>query len=716
MFNGKCVQVIPVDDGIVDLRLDRQGEAVNKLDDAAVQELRAAVAAIRASPSVKGVLVTSAKDVFAVGADITEFGAMFKRSAGEITQNIRAMNQILIDFEDLPVPSVVAINGFSVGGGFELALGAAQRVMSDSAQVGLPEAKLGLIPGFGGTVRLPRVAGLETAIEWVLKAAHHGAAGALAAGVVSEVVPLAQLRQAALDRLRRCIAGEIDWQGCQLRKRMPVQGAPHELEVLFKQALARVRAESPKHQPAAAMAIELMAATAGSDRDAALAMEAAAFGRVAKTQAAESLVQTFLNEQAVKKLFKGHAKAARKVERAAVLGAGIMGGGIAYTSALRGVHTRMKDISEQQLELGMSEAAKQLSRQVKSGRLTQSKADAVREAIVPQLDDAGFDEVNIVVEAIVENLEVKRKVLGALEGRVAANTIIASNTSSLRIDDLAAGLTRPERLVGMHFFNPVPVMGLVEVVRGPRSSAEAVSAAVAYAAAMGKTPVVVKDCPGFLVNRVLAPNAMGFLKILEDGADFEEVDRAMEAFGWPMGPAYLQDVVGLDTGCHVARVIAAGYPDRISLPERDAMSALVKAGRLGQKSGAGFYKYERDPNGKPRRSSAPEAKAIIAALQPNGPRSFTQEEIVQRLMLPVILEAARALEEGIVATPAELDLAMLHGVGFPGYLGGPLKYADWLGLDRVVALADGYASLGASYRPGADLRARAERGMPYYPA
>ena len=714
MFQGESIEILPLQDGLVELRFDRRGEAINKLDVRTVDEFRQASERIAASPEVRGVLVTSAKDVFIVGADITEFGATFQQPEAEIARGVRASNEFFNAFEDLKVPSVVAINGFALGGGLELAMLASLRVMADTAQVGVPEVKLGLIPGFGGTVRLARLAGLATAIDWVASGRPAKAPAALAAGVVDEVAAPDALRERALALLQRAVRGEVDWQAAQQRKRSPLGLATREAGALAETARAQVMARSGKHQPAAVIALEMMAEGAGRDRAGALDLESIAFGRVAKTQAAASLVQAFLNEQALKKLYKRHAREGRPVNQAAVLGAGIMGGGIAYTSALRGTPVHMKDIAQPQLDLGMAEAGKQLAKQVKNGRLVQAKADAVLASIVPQLDETGFDAVDCVIEAVVENLQVKRKVLAALEHGVRPGTVIASNTSSLRIDDIAQPLARPEDFVGMHFFNPVPVMQLVEVIQGAKTRDTAVSTAVGYAVAMGKTPIVVKDCPGFLVNRILTPYVNAFVQLVADGADFEAVDRAMEAFGWPMGPAYLQDVVGMDVGAHVGDVIAAGYPQRMPTIERNAVKLMVANKRYGQKNGAGFYRYENDPSGRPRKCTAHEAHALVAALQPQGRRDFADAEIVERMMLPMIVEAAHALEDGVVATPAELDMALLLGVGFPAYAGGALKYADWLGLARVVALCDKHAALGAPYVPTARMREMAAQKQRYY--
>jgi 3-hydroxyacyl-CoA dehydrogenase/enoyl-CoA hydratase/3-hydroxybutyryl-CoA epimerase/enoyl-CoA isomerase len=711
MFAGDCMRVVPLEGGIVELCFDRTGESINKLDAKAVAEFDRAVQSIAGDSGVRGVLVTSAKDVFIVGADITEFGRKFRCTADVVARDVLASNQIFVRFEDLPVPTVVAINGFALGGGLELALAGAQRVMSEKAQVGVPEVKLGLFPGFGGTVRLCRVAGTRVAVEWVTSGRPVKAGDALRAGVVDAVAAPDKLREDALAHLWRCIEGQVDWRGAQQRKREPVRDFE---PAACDEALAQLARQSAKHQPAAESAVRMMREAATVDRKRALELEAAAFGAVTQTQAARSMVQTFLNEQAVRKAARRQAEGGRKLTQAAVIGAGIMGGGIAYTSALRGTPVRMKDIAQPALDLGIREAKRQLDKQVQQGRLAQDKADAVLSAIVPQLDDAGFGEAQIVVEAVVENLGVKHKVLGALQAVVPAGTVIASNTSSLRIDDIARPLPRPQDVVGLHFFNPVPVMPLVEVVRGSASSAEAVATATAYANALGKTPIVVKDCPGFLVNRILTPYIIAFTQLVAEGADFEQIDRALEAFGWPMGPAYLEDVVGMDTGSHVIDVISAGYPQRMRPPERNAIRTLVAQGRLGQKSGAGFYDYDA-AGAKPRRSPSATARALVARVQQGAAAHFTDAEVVDRMMLPMLLEAIRCLEEGVVASPAELDMAMLLGVGFPAYLGGPLQYADWLGASKLLARCDALADKGPMYEAPALLRKMAAGSGNFYP-
>ena len=715
MFQGQSLRLAPLAEaGFFELCFDRQGESINKFDERTVDELRQATELLAAEPSLRGVLVTSAKNVFIVGADITEFGHKFNKPAEQIAEDVLRSNDVFVAFEDLSAPTAVAINGVALGGGLELALTGAFRTMSETAKVGVPEVKLGLFPGFGGTVRLTRLAGPALACEWVAGGKPADAQAARDAGVVDEVTPEADVRGRALQWLHRAARGEIDWRALQDRKRHPLAMPADEAERAFDEARTKALKASGPHQPAAVAAIEMMREASAHTRDAALRLEAQSFGRIARTQAAASMVQTFLSEQAVKKIARSAAKGAAPVHTTAVLGAGIMGGGIAFASALKGMPVRMKDLRQEALNQGMTEARKQVDRQATSGRVTASRAAEVLQSITPQLDSGGFDKVDLVIEAIIENLEIKRNVIAAIEAELGASAIIASNTSSLRIDDIGAALRNPERLVGMHFFNPVPVMPLVEVVRGSRTSDATVATAVGFATALGKTAIVVGDCPGFLVNRVLTAYMRAFLHLVADGADFVEVDRTMEAFGWPMGPAYLEDVVGMDTGSHVNDVISAGYPDRMPPLQNDALHLMVGRGRFGQKSGLGFYRYEPSSSGRPVRSAAGDTHALLAQVQPNGRREFTAAEISDRMMLPMVLEAARALHEGVVGTAAEVDLALQLGLGFPAYAGGPLKYADWLGLREVVRRCEELAMHGPAYEPDERFRSMAAAGERFY--
>jgi 3-hydroxyacyl-CoA dehydrogenase / enoyl-CoA hydratase / 3-hydroxybutyryl-CoA epimerase / enoyl-CoA isomerase len=715
LFDGQTIKVDVLDGGLADLRFERGSEAVNKLDALTFGELRRSIDAIKATPAIRGVLITSAMDTFIVGADIFEFTGVFKRPEKDIEAFVGANSAIITALSDLPVPRVAAINGLALGGGFEVALGADYRVMSSAAKIGFPEIHLGIFPGYGGTVRLPRLIGLGPSAEWIIFGAQQSPERALRDAAVDAVTGPEELRAAALATLKMAIEGNADWQGRRLRMKQSLGVAKEEAA----SHLANTRAQAAKalpHYPAAHFAVELLEKAAGLGRDAALALEAETFAKVAKTQAADSLVAIFVNEQAVKKTIRRYAKDAPPVRKAAVAGAGIMGGGIAYQSASRGVPIVMKDLSATALGLGMSEARKLLGKAVETGRLTQDKADAVIGSITPSLTYEGFENADVVIEAVVENLAVKQAVLREIEAIAAPNAILVSNTSSLRIGALAEALRRPENFLGMHFFNPVTKMPLVEVVRGPKTSAQAIAMVTAYAAAMGKTPIVVEDCPGFAVNRTLTPYLIAFLRLVHDGVDFQEIDKAMETFGWPMGPAYLIDVIGIDVSHHVVEIISAGFAPRMDVPFETAIEILLRDGRLGQKNGRGIYEYESDSKGRPRKKIDPETERLLAAGQPNGKIRIGEEEIALRMMLPLILEAARCVEDGIAASPGEVDMCLILGLGLPRYLGGALKYADYLGLQNVVDRADNWAGLGPLYRPSERLRAMAAAGDVFYPA
>ncbi|HWY23882.1 MAG TPA: 3-hydroxyacyl-CoA dehydrogenase NAD-binding domain-containing protein, partial [Nevskia sp.] len=505
MYQGKSIQVRKLEGGIAELCFDRSDESINKFDMRTVNELREAGELLSKAGDVKGLLVSSGKDVFIVGADITEFGKNFSQPEEEIVKWSVEANKVFSAIEDLPFPSVTAINGLALGGGLEMALSTDYRVMSATAQVGFPETKLGIFPGFGGTVRMPRLIGADNAIEWIAAGAQHKADEALKMHAVDAVVAPAKLKEAALKILALAQAGAYDWQARREQKKGPLKLSQVESMMVFETAKGFVGGKAGKHFPAPVAAISAIQKAAGKKRDDALLIEAQAFAKIAKTQAADSLIGLFLNDQLIKKKGKAYAKIARPVKQAAVLGAGIMGGGIAYQSASKGTPIIMKDIADKALDLGLSEAGKLLSAQVKRGKMTAEKMGATLAEIRPTLNYGDFGHVDVVVEAVVENPKVKKAVLAEVESVARPDAVIASNTSSISIDDLASGLKRPENFLGMHFFNPVHKMPLVEVIRGAKTSQEAVATIVGYASAMGKTPIVVNNCPGFLVNRILFP-------------------------------------------------------------------------------------------------------------------------------------------------------------------------------------------------------------------
>ncbi|MFZ6049500.1 fatty acid oxidation complex subunit alpha FadB [Pseudomonas sp. CR3202] len=713
IYEGKAITVKALEGGIVELKFDLKGESVNKFNRLTLNELRDAVAAIKADASVKGVIVSSAKDVFIVGADITEFVDNFALSDEELMTGSLEANKIFSAFEDLEVPTVAAINGIALGGGLEMCLAADYRVASSDAKIGLPEVKLGIYPGFGGTVRLPRIIGTDNAIEWIASGKENRAEDALKVGAVDAVVAPELLQAGALDLVKRAISGELDFKAKRQPKLEKLKLNAIEQMMAFETAKGFVAGQAGPNYPAPVEAIKTIQKAANFGRDKALEVEAAGFVKLAKTSVAASLVGLFLNDQELKKKAKQHDEIARDVKLAAVLGAGIMGGGIAYQSASKGTPILMKDIREEGIQMGLQEASKLLGKRVEKGRMKPEKMAEALNAIRPTMSYGDFANVDIVVEAVVENPKVKHAVLAEVEGHVREDAIIASNTSTISISYLAQALKRPENFVGMHFFNPVHMMPLVEVIRGEKSSDVAVATTVAYAKKMGKNPIVVNDCPGFLVNRVLFPYFGGFAKLLEFGVDFVRIDKIMEKFGWPMGPAYLSDVVGIDTGHHGRDVMAEGFPDRMAVSGKTAVDVMYEANRLGQKNGKGFYAYEMDKRGKPKKVSDPVAYEVLKPIVKEQ-RELTDEDIINFMMIPLCLETVRCLEDGIVETAAEADMGLIYGIGFPPFRGGALRYIDSIGVAEFVAMADKYADLGALYHPTAKLREMAKNGQKFF--
>ncbi|MCC2618008.1 fatty acid oxidation complex subunit alpha FadB [Aestuariibacter halophilus] len=714
IFEGKSLSATLLEEGIAELVFDAQG-SVNKFDRQTVSELDQVTEALKNTAGVKAVVVRSAKSTFIVGADITEFTGLFSLSDEEVLAWVKQTSQVFDRFEDLPFPTVAAVNGFALGGGCEMTLACDLRVADTTASIGLPEVKLGLMPGFGGTVRLPRIIGSDNALEWMTTGRDRKADKALAEGAVDAVVAPEALRDAAIAMAKDAAAGNLDWQNRRAAKLAPLSLNANEATMSFSTAKAMVAAQAGKHYPAPHMMVDTVAKAAGLDRDGALALENQGFVTLAKTDAAKAQIGIFLADQLVKGKGKKAAKAATKaVEQVAVLGAGIMGGGIAYQAASKGMPVVMKDIAQPALDLGLNEAAKILGKGMQKGKVDATKMAKTLNNIVPTLEYSTMKNADMVIEAVVENPKVKGIVLKETEQTVADDAIICSNTSTISINQLAENLDKPERFCGMHFFNPVHRMPLVEIIRGEKTSDDTIAAVVAATLKMGKTPIVVNDCPGFLVNRVLFPYFAGFSKLVLDGADFAAVDKVMEKqFGWPMGPAYLLDVVGMDTADHASGVMADGIPERMQKIDNDPVTCLYKAERLGQKNGKGFYDFGTDKRGRPTKNPSDDAYALFAPHCADK-RDFDSEEIIARLMIPMANEAIRCLEEGIVGSAAEADMALLYGLGFPPFRGGIFRYIETMGLANFVALADKYADLGPIYQLSDGVREMAAAGKSYF--
>lgn len=715
MHKGRAFTLSQIENDFVHLVFDLEGESVNKFDQKVIEELAEVLDLLENNDTIKGLLISSGKPVFVVGADISEFGPVFAKGPDEVKRFLKPNNDNFNRLEELNFPVVVAINGYALGGGLEIALACDYRIVSESAKVGLPEIKLGIIPGWGGTVRLPRVAGVDVAVEWIASGKDQKPAKALADGVVDGVVADENLMEAALDTLKRAADGDLDYRARRKQKTQALQHSDTEILLAFESSKAFVGAQAGRNYPAPVAAVQAMQMAARSERDAALDVESAAFGKLVMTDVAPALVGLFLSDQMLGSKAKKWAKKAKNnIERAAVLGAGIMGGGISYQSALKKTPVIMKDVAQAGLDLGMSEAAKLLTKRVEKGRMNPADMASTLNNITPTLSYEGFNDVDIVIEAVVENEKVKKIVLAEVEAQVGEDAIICSNTSSILISRLASALKRPENFCGMHFFNPVHAMPLVEVIRGEQTSDEAIAASVAYVNKLGKKAVVVGDCPGFLVNRVLFPYFAGFAYLVREGADFKQVDKVMEKWGWPMGPAYLLDVIGIDTGVHAESVLIDGFPDRLSRDFSAATDILFEAGHYGQKTGRGFYSYEKDKKGKPQKTEIEDTYNLLAPHSAER-KEFSEEEIIARLMVPMATEMMLCLEEGIVESPGEADMALVYGLGFPPFRGGVFRWIDAIGIEKFAEMADANAELSPLYKLTDSMRKLVEDKHVFYP-
>lgn len=715
MYQGRKLTLQPLDDHLIELHFNAVQSAVNIFDQETVAELDEALTHLEQASDLRGLLVTSGKNVFVAGANIHEFGDVFGTDHATFRHFVSPNNRNILRLEHLHFPVVVAIGGAAMGGGLEFCLGCDYRIMSRNAVVGLPETTLGIIPGWGGTVRLPRVIGFAEAVTIVASGRPCNAGKALEVGLVDAVVAPDQLREEALATLRRCVAGDLDYEARRKAKHEPLAHSLAEFGQLVVAARAAVEKLAGRHWNAPLVALDSMAKSGLLPLPEALEVEFEHFYDVTSRAEARAMVGNFVNDQALSRIARQYASAAREVKQVAVLGAGVMGGGIAYQNALKGYPVWMKDIQQQALDVGMAEAETLMGKRVDRGQLELERGRELLARITPTLGYQGIEAAQVVIEAVVENVAIKRALLADVENRVAQDTVLASNTSTIAIDRLADALQRPENFCGMHFFNPVHAMPLVEVVRGANTSEQTLATVVAHAMAMGKKVLVVNDCPAFFVNRTLFPSIFAFDQLVKEGVDFEIIDAAVEAWGMPMGPAYLMDVVGIDVAVHCFSALEGGYPDRMAPnPAASALCLMSRQQRFGQKNGRGFYAYVEGQGGRTAKTSDPDAHALIAAHLSPGKMALEAEDIALRIMLPMAIEAARALEEGIIGSAAEGDMGLIYGLGFPASRGGIFRWMDELGLAEVCRQADRFEAFGTLYRPTDRMRTMADSGARYY--
>jgi 3-hydroxyacyl-CoA dehydrogenase / enoyl-CoA hydratase / 3-hydroxybutyryl-CoA epimerase len=699
--------------GVAVVTFDLPGESVNKLTRGVIDELRALMDRVDSDSSIRAVVLISGKpDLFIAGADIDAFLEL--RTAAEAEALSREGQEMMNRIERLRAPVVYAIHGACMGGGLEGALAAAYRIATDHPKtvLALPEVQLGLIPGAGGTQRLPRRVGLRQSLEMVLQGRNVRAKKALQIGLIDELVHPSILLDIAVDRAAKLGEGKI------LRERTrAVHGMGDVMlednalgrSVVFRKVREKTREATKGNYPAPLAAIDAIEQSYAGDRAKGFATEARLFGEMAVTDVSRQLIFLFFAGAALKKdTGVGEAAVApQPVEKIGILGAGFMGAGIAAIAARAGTVVRLKDAEHARVGKGLKEVSSILREDLERKRITRRQLEDQLALVGGTIDYSGFAGATIIVEAVFEELKVKQTVLAETEA-AAPRAIFASNTSTIPIERIAVDAKHPGRVLGMHFFSPVQKMPLLEVIRSKATDDESLATAVAYGKKLGKTVIVVRDSPGFYANRILAPyvNEAGLL--LDEGVAIDAVDRALVEFGFPVGPITLIDEVGLDIAGKSSAVMLGAFGDRM-VPAA-SLAKVIAAGRTGRKGGKGFYKYE---NGKKQGVD----ETVYPLISSNGQRMLIgARDIVERCVFAMLNEAARCLEEGIIASPRDGDVGAVYGIGFPPFRGGPFRYLDTLGIPTVIRaleVLDGRFS--PRFRPAGILREMATSGSGFYP-
>ncbi len=701
------------EDSVAVITMDLPGEPVNKLSAAGKAEFTEVFAALAEDSTVKAVVFLSGKpDTFIAGADIEEFTKVGSREEAEALS--RGGQGMLDDIANLPKPVVAAIHGACLGGGLEFALACHYRVGSsdDKTQLGLPEVQLGLLPGAGGCQRLPRLIGLRAALDMILTGKSVRARKAFRLGLVDELVPQAILRRTALaaaHKLSRKPDVKRAKRGTGLMGLL-LDRNPLGRRVVYSQAAKSVKSRTGGHYPAPLAAIDCVRIGLEKGMAAGLVAEHREFGRLAVTDVSRKLVQIFFATTSLKKddgVPRGTGTAIR-VHRMGVVGSGFMGAGIAGTAVSRArVEVRLNDTDLGRVASGLKAARGQLDKRLARRQLT--KHDYARQVALLSgtTDMSGFRRSELVVEAVFEDLEVKRQVLAGFEKVLADGSVYASNTSTIPIERIAEGAAHPERVIGMHFFSPVEKMPLLEVIPGKETDADTIVTAVRFGRRMGKTVIVVRDRPGFWVNRILAPYMNEAGQLLKEGTPIEAIDGTMTRYGFPVGPIALLDEVGIDVAQKVSGVMHDAFGERLKPPPM--IDTLVGEGRLGRKNGRGLYRYERGKKKGPDQS-------VYRLLGVRRREEVSPETIEERLLYAMLNEAAMAVGEDIVRSPRDGDIGAIFGIGFPPFRGGPLRVIDTLSAARVGDVLQSLAAMyGARFAPCDALVEQAKANRKFYP-
>ena len=698
------------DDGIAILTMDVPGETMNTLKAQFGPEISEILAEIKSDPHIRGlVLISGKKDSFVAGADISMLDAC--KTAADAKALSQQGHVVFNELEALKIPVVAAIHGACLGGGLELALACHQRVCSDDGKtmLGVPEVQLGLLPGGGGTQRLPRLVGITTALDMMLTGKQIRPKQALKMGLVNDVVPQTILLQTAVEM---ALAGK--------RAPKPVkkslvnqvlEGTSFGRNIIFDQATKQVEKKTQGNYPAPAKIIDCVRQGIAKGMQKGLEVEASHFAELVVSKESEALRSIFFATTEMKKETGAEGATPRKVKKAVILGGGLMGGGIASVTTTKAkIPVSVKDISEKGLSNALAYAYKLLDKGVKRRHMTPAARDNLMALMTTTTEYKGVNDADIVVEAVFEDLALKHQMVKDIERECGEHTIFASNTSSLPISQIAEAATRPENVIGLHYFSPVEKMPLVEVIAHAKTSPETIATTVAFARKQGKTPIVVQDGAGFYVNRILALYMNEAAQLLLEGQSVEHLDKALVKFGFPVGPITLLDEVGIDVGAKISPILEKELGERFKAPA--AFDKLLGDDRKGRKNGKGFYQYGQKDSSK-KAKVVDESVYGVLGIKPGTNKDV--KAVAERCVVQMLNEAVRCLDDGIIASPRDGDIGAIFGIGFPPFLGGPFHYIDTLGAANLVKILEGYQSqFGNRFEPCERLKTMAQENAHFF--
>jgi 3-hydroxyacyl-CoA dehydrogenase/enoyl-CoA hydratase/3-hydroxybutyryl-CoA epimerase len=695
------------EDGVAILTMDVPGESMNTLKVEFAEQIESVLQRINANSSIKGVVVISGKDnSFVAGADISMLAAC--ETAEDATTIAKGGQDMFQRIEDMPVTFVAAIHGPALGGGLELALACHYRVCSDDAktQLGLPEVQLGLLPGSGGTQRLPKLISVQQAMKMMLTGASVRAKQAKKYGIVDDMVPQSILLDVAIEMAKKPKpkrnGPKLDLMGKFL------ENTSVGRNLMFKQARKQTASKTQGNYPSPELIIDCIETGLSKGFKKGLEVEAKHFGNLVMSPESAALRSLFFATTDMKKETGVEGIKPAPLKKVGVLGGGLMGGGIAFvTTTKAGLPARIKDIRSEGIANAIKYSFDILNKKVKRGFMHKSDMQKQMALLTGSVDYAGFSDADVVIEAVFEDLMLKQNMVAEIEANCAEHTIFASNTSSIPITKIAAKAKRPEQVIGLHYFSPVDKMPLAEVIAHDKTSNLTISTTVELAKKQGKTPIVVKDGAGFYVNRILAPYMNEAAEVLLSGEPIAHIDKSLVKFGFPVGPVKLLDEVGIDVGTKIGPILQAQFGDRFA--SNPGFDKILADDRKGKKNQRGFYDYSGKKPGKEVDSS------IYTLLGITPASKMSHEQIAERCVLLMLNEAAMCLDEGVVRNARDGDIGAIFGIGFPPFLGGPFRYMHTLGIAHVVARLEHYQGLlGDKFTPADSLKKMAEEGRSFY--